>query len=254
MQVRNMNWSIYSIYNRCAHAYFLKYVEHVQVDYVPFYTFGTLVHKAISLFTKNKLLYSEASLLAALDDAVRETPNSYSHQKRAAEVLARWFDRVKDEPDFNDGKRILNETPFKEDFDLGFPVSGAIDAGFIYNDVFYIIDYKTNKEIPPLEEIQYSFQGAVYTAYVKRRYPTMKVRVIWDYILHRRVVMEYTDDFIATIFRGFTTTYDKIIQDNAHLPIVSIDNCRWCDVKAHCVEYQKQFPPKKEGNNARREE
>lgn len=183
-------------FEQCRYKYKLAYIDKIKVD-VPTTIeafMGDMVHQTLEkLYTDlkfqklnslkdllefyNKLWekeYSEDILIA------KEGYTAENYQKMGEKYISDYYEHYKP---FNDIKIIGLETEERMMLSDGISYHVRIDKLGFKGDVYYVCDYKTNIKMKTQEQADMDRQLAMYSIWVKDKYPNAKKVVLRWYML-----------------------------------------------------------------------
>ncbi|MGH2829946.1 MAG: RecB family exonuclease [Actinomycetota bacterium] len=162
---RRLSYSSLSTYERCGLQYKFQYLDRLPGKPSPILSFGNSLHEALRRWYNQPVPVAPPleELLAHLDDAWDSTPFRHTAEERtfrnhARQVLTDYHGRHAGE------FRIPVALEQRFEIDLGgVRVTGVLDRMDRHPDGAYeIIDYKTNRRLPPLERVQKDLQLSIY--------------------------------------------------------------------------------------------
>ncbi|GAC1409793.1 MAG: hypothetical protein NVSMB57_02770 [Actinomycetota bacterium] len=162
---RRLSYSSLSTYQNCPLQYRFRYVDRVPSRPSPILSFGNALHEALRRWYNQPVPVAPPVevLLSHLDDvwdptAFASSAMERSYKNHGREVLTDFH--AKNAPGFR--IPVALEQRFEIDVE-GVRVSGVIDRMDRHRDGSYeIIDYKTNRRLPPLSRVQENLQLSIY--------------------------------------------------------------------------------------------
>ena len=245
-----LSYTAISTYQNCPLQYRYRYVEGIPSQPSPALSFGRSLHTALQWFydvsTPHPCALEE--LIAYLDQcwdsegysSGEEETRYFYHARSVLEMYYR--NNVRE-------FRIPAALEHRFGIDLGFcTLTGVIDR--LDKDPhggFEIIDYKTNRRLPPAKFLARDLQLPIYHIAVKRIWEVEAARVTFYYLLinHRHsvpVTPERENEALEVIRK---TAFE--IERGCFDPRPN-NLCPWCDYISKCPEWQGRPVPAKKGS------
>lgn len=160
-----LSYSSLSTYERCGLQFKFQYVDRLPPKPSPILAFGNSLHEALRHWYNQPVPVPPPleELLTFLDEAwdstsFRHAAEERTYRNHARQVLTQYHERHT--ADF----RIPVALEQRFEIDLGgVRITGIMDRMDRHPDGTYeIIDYKTNRRLPPLDRVQKDFQLSIY--------------------------------------------------------------------------------------------
>ncbi|MBU1670901.1 MAG: PD-(D/E)XK nuclease family protein [Actinobacteria bacterium] len=236
-----LSYSQISCYKTCPMQYRLRYVEGRETPPNASLSFGKSVHAAL------EWLYSvptpHPATLEELTDYLEECwiPEGFA----SPEEEARYFFQARSTLELYYRRNVLEtDEPFripaglehKFRVDLGFcALSGVIDRlDRSPEGAFEIIDYKTNRRLPPISRLRQDLQLPIYQIAAKKIWDVPVARVTFHYLIHDQKV-----SFIISPERE-SEALSEIERVSGCIDRCEFDPeknnlCPWCDFLDECA-------------------
>ncbi|MBU4302283.1 MAG: PD-(D/E)XK nuclease family protein [Actinobacteria bacterium] len=240
-----LSYSAISSYQTCPLQYRIRYVEGGPALPGPALSFGHSLHEALEWFysVPTPDPCSLPDLLDYLDvcwsgegyDSPEEEAKYFCQAKSALEIYYRNY-----AGDF----RIPAALEYKFRIDVGFcELSGVIDR--LDKDPeggFEIVDYKTNRRLPPAWRLKEDLQLPIYHIATERIWEVAPEKVTFHYLLmnHRHSLQvtperaRRTLEVIEEVVRGIEAERFEPRRNNL---------CPWCDFLGECPHTKGKPPP-----------
>jgi len=239
-EAMRLSYSSISAYRNCPLKYRFSYVERRPALPSPALSFGSSVHEALRWFYCSPT--AEPPALPDLLDYLEEcwVSDGYS----GPEEEARYFYQARSTLELfhrNNVAEFSMPLALEEHFviDLGFcELSGVIDRLHRRPDgSFEIIDYKTNRRLPPARRLHEDLQMPIYQMAAERVWEVSPGEVTFYYLLlnHRfsfHVTRERKDAALAEI-ESVVSCIDRGLFDPRENPL-----CPWCDHQEVCPQWE----------------
>ncbi|MCA1833157.1 MAG: RecB family exonuclease [Actinomycetota bacterium] len=231
-----LSYSSISTYELCPLQYKFKYVEREPGIRTPALAFGESLHEALRLFHHQPVPVAPSlgQLLGYLDQAWDATPYSDEREERTYKDHAR---QVMSAYHRANAPRFVMPVTVEQRFEIPIgdvTVTGIIDRMDRHPDGSYeIIDYKTNRRLPPKKIVERDLQLSIYYLAAQEVWGITPRWVTMYYLLPgQRITVTRTEadgiatreriaDVAARIAAGeFRPTENRL--------------CNWCDYKAKC--------------------
>ncbi|MFH1149956.1 MAG: PD-(D/E)XK nuclease family protein [Actinomycetota bacterium] len=236
-----LSYSQISCYKTCPMQYRLRYVEGRETPPNASLSFGKSVHAAL------EWLYSvptpHPATLEELTDYLEECwiPEGFA----SPEEEARYFYQARSTLELYYRRNVLEtDEPFripaglehKFKVDVGFcTLSGVIDRlDKNPEGAFEIIDYKTNRRLPPISRLRQDLQLPIYQIAAKKIWDVPVARVTFHYLIHDQKVSfiispEREGEALAEIERVAGCI------DRCEFEAEKNNLCPWCDFLSECA-------------------
>jgi len=250
MFVHDMNYSYSKLgsFTHCKRKYKFSYIEKIKVD-IPNTVeafMGSLVHKVLDklyrdlqhskLCSKEELLkYYEEQWKAEWDDNILIVKD-YSMQNyldMGARYIADYYEHYKP---FDQYRTVGLETMSFLDLADGNKYHIRIDR--LSTDgqgTYFVCDYKTNSRLSPQEDLDEDKQLAMYSLWVKKKYPDCKrVKLVWYFLAHDREMISERSEEQLLVLKSDTEKLISVIETTADFPVNVSRLCDWCVFKSLC--------------------
>ena len=242
-----------SKYEQCPHRFWLEVIEKcvkVESGNMMALHVGSLFHKAMELLVDT----NDGDIFEMASNGVDFNPTK-EEVSMAKEIFSRYNGDDYARNRFFDP--IGTEHEIDSDID-GIYFKGAIDRlDQIDKDTIGIIDYKTNRSVYPLSDIENNPQVIIYAYYIWEKFMEKKdgtIVFIFDFVKFRKgeikvvinIGVEPTkfgainwdkDTFLAK-WDYIKSIYKQILQDETHKPSVT-PLCSYCPVRNFCEKYKQ---------------
>ena len=235
-----LSYSQISTYQNCPLQYRFRYVEEKPSPPTASLSFGKSVHEALEWLYSvptpdppkvENLIDQLESCWISEGYASSEEETRYFYQAKAALELY-YRKHILNDPE---GFRVPAALEYKFKVDLGFcQLSGVIDRLDKYPDGgFEIIDYKTNRRLPPARRLAEDLQLPLYKIAAERIWEAPIEKVTFHYVLldHRHsifVTSERVEQALAEVER-----VARLIEREEFDPCRN-NLCPWCDFLEEC--------------------
>jgi len=107
---------------------------------------------------------------------------------------------------------------------------------------YYVCDYKTNNSLKPQEELDEDRQLAMYSLWVKQKFPDAKnVKLVWYFLaFDKEMVSERSDDQLIGLKKS-TEELISEIENCQQFPTNVNPLCNWCKFKALCPAWKHEI-------------
>ncbi len=248
-----ISYSAVSSYQECPLKYYYRYVEKRPTPETPALAFGKSVHEALRWLydTPTPGPRSSEELLDYLDECwIRE---GYA----SADERLRYFLHARSVLDLYYRNNIVEGEPcqmpaaleHKFLIDLGtFELSGVIDRLDRADDgSFEIIDYKTNRRLPPAKKLTTDLQLPLYTAAAEKIWDAEVARATFHYLVlnHKhsvRVGPQRVQEALLEV--------ERVVNEIAEERFDPCRNnlCPWCEFIKDCPVWEGRELPKKKAS------
>ncbi|MDP3640229.1 MAG: PD-(D/E)XK nuclease family protein [Nanoarchaeota archaeon] len=243
-------------FQQCRYKYKLQYIDKVKVD-VPdtVETFmGKLVHETLEKLHKD-LKYqkrnSKEELLSFFENLWNEqwtdnvlivkkeyTPENY--REMGKKFIADYYGHYKP---FDQWKTIGLETQDFLDLENDHQYHIRIDRLACDKEGnYYVCDYKTNNSLKPQEELDEDRQLAMYSLWVKQKFPDAKnVKLVWYFLaFDKEMVSERSHDQLIELKKSTEELISEI--ENCQEFPTNVDIlCNWCKFKVLCPAWKHEI-------------
>jgi RecB family exonuclease len=238
-----LSYSSISTYELCPLQYKLRYLDGKPGRRTPALAFGESLHEALRSFHAQPVPVAPSlgAMMGYLDEAwdrsvYRSKDEERAYRDHAREVLTAYHrDNVV-------GFRVpvALEQRFQLDVD-GVRVSGIIDRMDRHPDGSYeIIDYKTNRRLPPRRYVESDLQLSIYYLAAWEVWGILPDRLTLYYLLPGQpmTVTRRPEDLDVTRSRIWEVAEN--IRSGAFAPREN-RLCNWCDYQAQCPLFAHRF-------------
>lgn len=100
---------------------------------------------------------------------------------------------------------------------------------------YYVCDYKTNNKLKSDSELEKDRQLAMYSLWVKQKFPDAKtVKLVWYFLAHnKKIEIEHSQESLSAIEQR-TLDIIKQIETAKDYPANPTKLCDWCEYKSMC--------------------
>ena len=237
---------------QCKLKYWYNYVEHLPKTPNPVFRLGLAVHESLEYagelwlqkedresFTKaetKKILdkYNEVSISEGIEDVTIHNEGRDLVTARLKNFVAgRKLISLEQKFGMGDGRDITTA--------LGVPLIGAIDKiEEIDEDTLLVVDYKTSKTAPDMDQLRGDIQLSIYDYVVRQLYPQYDRILLSLDLLRSDVVYTYRTDDERIKFEDYLKeVYDQMcaMKKKDARPQMNMF-CPWCDYKEFCEDYK----------------
>lgn len=240
-----LSYSALTTYETCGLQYKFRYLDRLPTRPSPILGFGNALHEALRRWYNQPVPVPPPveELLAHLDDVWDSSsfPNEAaerSFKNHGRQVLSEFHQ--KNAPGFR--IPVALEQRFEIDVD-GVKLTGVIDRMDRHPDGSYeIIDYKTNRRLPPLAKVEQDLQLSIYYLAAWEVWGIRPDRLTLYFLLPGQPLSSTRDpqDMVRT--RERIGRAAEQIASGAFAPKES-PLCNWCDFQASCPLFSGQFVP-----------
>ena len=238
-----LSYSSINTYETCPAKFKFQYEERVPTGTSPALSFGDSLHQALFLFHNRPVPVAPSlpDLWAMLQDVwTSEGYTSESEERlyreHAREVLSRYHRENADE------YRIPAALEFRFSVEVeGVTLSGVIDRmDRLPGGGYEIIDYKTNRRLPPRSIIDRDLQLSIYHLAAGEIWGIQPERLTLYYLLPgQRMTTTRTPEDIDGLRRRIATVADRI--SSGRFEARENPLCGWCDFQSLCPLYRHKF-------------
>jgi RecB family exonuclease len=229
----------------CPRKYHHRY-ELGEVDEAESYPlkYGSVFHKALELMEEEGL-DPDAALAAAWDTSL--PPEAY---EEALEDMRRYLDRPSSPLDRYGTLRTEAELATELYIDDEFGpiwIRGIIDkisVDFDTANLVHVVDYKTNRHPPSVDDVRRDIQGKIYAWLVKQRYRDLGLDNEPVVVFHLDAIkwrelppVLYSEADLEALHAWLIALVKQILRDEDHTPVIN-EGCAYCFVKDTCPAYQ----------------
>ncbi len=236
-----LSYTALSTYEQCPLQYKFRYVDRLDWEPRPALSFGESLHSALEwLYSQQTPHLPELpSLLDKLDELwVSEGYSSPEEEERyrehAREILSEFYRS-------NSGSfRLPASVEQQFQIDMGdFLLTGKIDRLDRHPDGTYeIIDYKTNRRIPPLSRLANDLQLPIYQLASSRLWGIRPGKLTFYYLIpnQRFTTRPWSEDRLREVEDRLRRAAEDIRSGVFHPRPNPL--CGWCDFSAQCPSHR----------------
>ena len=250
-----VSYSALEVFKRCPLKFKLSQIDKIKTPKSKEALFGTLIHKILKMLHEPGLrIPAEEELLNYF--SVNWDPSLYADEKEASFAFAQGVKMLKDyyaknyPSQFNVlALETLFEAPIEAGQETHF-ITGKIDRVDKTSDELYeIIDYKTNKKMPSQESVNKDAQLAIYHLGVAHRWPFLKergrpVKLSLYFLKHgEKLSTLRAAEQLTETKENIIKTIEGIKQAQAAEKFEPRPNplCDWCEFQRHCPLFRHKF-------------
>ncbi|MCK4859531.1 MAG: PD-(D/E)XK nuclease family protein [Candidatus Omnitrophica bacterium] len=240
---------------QCRYKYRIQYIDKVKTDLESIEAFmGKLVHQTMEKLYKDlqfQKINSKKELLGYFDkiwdenwhDKVFIVKDDYSaenYKNMGRKFIKDYYEHYKP---FDSLRTIAIETVDFLPLDNGNQYHVRIDRLSCDKDGhYYICDYKTNNQLKAQEELDEDRQLAMYSLWVKQKYPDAKsVKLVWYFLaFDKEMISERSDEQLEKL-KINTEDLIKEIEKCAEFPTNISSLCDYCPYKPQCPAWKHEF-------------
>jgi len=231
-----LSYSSINTYETCPAKYRFQYEDHLPAAPSPALSFGDSLHRALHRFHSRPVPVAPSlEELHDILDAVwvgegfADVSEERTYLDHGRQVLSQYH------RDNADHYRIPAALEFRFTIEVeGVQVSGVIDRmDRIPGGGYEIIDYKTNRRLPPRSRIDRDLQLSVYHLAAREVWGIEPERLTLYYLLPgQRMSTTRTDADIDELRRRIVTVAERI--ESGRFEPRQNPLCDWCDYQASC--------------------
>jgi putative RecB family exonuclease len=238
-----LSYSSISTYETCPARYRYQYEDRLPTGRSPALSFGDSLHQALHRFHARPVPVAPSlpELLEMLDgvwvsEGYQNEAEERMYRDHAAQVLTQYH------RDSADSYRIPAALEFRFSVDIeGIQLSGIIDRlDRIPGGGYEIIDYKTNRRLPPLKAVQSDLQLSVYWLAAREVWGIEPERLTLHYLLPGQRMSTTRGPADADVLRRRIATVGERIAAGKFEPREN-PLCGWCDFQAVCPVFRHRF-------------
>ncbi len=238
-----LSYSSINTYETCPAKYWFQYEEGHPTGPSPALSFGDSLHRALHRFHNRPVPVAPPleELLETLDavwvgEGFRDISEEQTYLRHGRQVLADYH------RDNADAYRIPAALEFRFTIEVeGVAVSGVIDRmDRIPGGGYEIIDYKTNRRLPPQAQVDRDLQLSVYHLAAKKVWGIEPDRLTLYYLLPgQRLSTSRTSADVDELRRRIATVAARI--EAGKFEPRQNPLCDWCDFQRLCPLYRHRF-------------
>ena len=242
-------------FQQCKYKYKLQYIDKIKSDLESIEIFmGKRVHEVLEklyndlkfqkLNTKEELLlFFEKIWDDNWHDKVFITKNEYTaenYKEMGKKFISDYYEHYKP---FNQRRVIAVET--QDRMDLSDGNQYHIRIGHLACDKegnYYICDYKTNNSLKAQEELDEDHQLAMYSIWVKQKYPdASSVKLVWYFLAFDKEMVSERNDAQLEELKEQIEKLIKEIENCDKFPTNVSSLCDYCQYKVICPAWKHKF-------------
>ena len=248
---------------QCKQKYKFQYVDKIKSDIETIEVFlGKRVHETLEKLYKDlqfEKLNSKEELLAHFEanwdsnwhDKVVVVKDEYTadnYKAMGKRFISEYYDHYKP---FNSLKTIGLETQDLMPLSNGNQFHVRIDRlACDHEGNYYVCDYKTNNQLKAQEELDEDKQLAMYSIWIKQKYPDAKrVKLVWYFLAHdKEMISERSDEQLEKL-KIETEELIKEIEACGEFPTNISTLCDYCQYRQMCPawKHEVELEQKSEG-------
>lgn len=238
-----LSYSSINTYETCPAKYRFQYEERLPTAPSPALAFGDSLHRALHRFHARPVPVAPSlpELLGMLDDVwvsegYTDAVEEETYREHARQVLAQYH--RENSPDY----RIPAALEFRFEIEVeGVVLSGVIDRmDRIPGGGYEIIDYKTNRRLPPRERIDRDLQLSIYHLAAREVWGIEPERLTLYYLLpNQRMSTARTRADLDELRRRIATVAERI--DAGRFEPRQNPLCDWCEFQARCPLFRHAY-------------
>jgi putative RecB family exonuclease len=238
-----LSYSSINTYETCPAKFKFQYEDRLPGTASPALSFGDSLHRALYRFHNRPVPVAPSAeeLLAILDgvwvsEGFRSEAEERTYMDHGRQVLAQYH--LENAEDY----RIPSALEFRFSIEVeGVQINGTIDRmDRIPGGGYEIIDYKTNRRLPPSSRIEKDLQLSMYHLAAKEVWGIEPERLTLYYLLPgQRMSTTRTAQDVDELRRRIATVAERIAAgkfEPRENPL-----CDWCDYKAMCPIFRHQY-------------
>ena len=242
-------------FEQCKYKYKLQYVDKIKVD-IPdtIETFmGKLVHETLEKLYKDlkyQKINSKEELLTFYEtnwnknwkDTIIIAKKEYSWENyydMGKKFIVDYYDHYKP---FDQYTTIGLETEDFFDLNNGFKYSIRMDRLACDKEGnYYICDYKTNNQLKAQEELDEDRQLAMYSLWVRKKYPDAKnVKLVWYFLAFDKEMISERNSEQLAMLQANTEALIAEVEQCVDFPTEVSALCGWCKFKSICPAWKHE--------------
>jgi len=234
-----LSYSAISTYEKCPLSYRYQYVDRIEVKPSPYLSFGRSLHAALEWLYGRQvpepppLEELHTYLDTCWDGEGFEGPEEEKiFLNHAHEVLERFYER--NMPHFR--LPVAVEERFEMTMN-GYIISGVIDRVDRHSDGSYeIIDYKTNRRMPKLDQLREDLQLPIYQLACREVWGISASKLTFYYLItnQRYSTKPHNPESMSRILQKLDNIASRI--RSGDFPATPNQLCPWCSYVDICPE------------------
>ena len=242
-------------FQQCKYKYKLQYIDKIKSDLESIEIFmGKRVHETLEKLyndLKFQKLNTKEELLQFFEKIwdenwhekifiVKDEYNSQNYKEMGKKFISDYYDHYKP---FNHRTVIAIETQDRMDLSDGNQYHVRIDhLACDKEGNYYVCDYKTNNSLKAQEELDEDHQLAMYSIWVKQKYPDAKsVKLVWYFLaFDKEMVSERNDEQLNELKKQIEKLIKEVgLCDNFPTNVSSL--CNYCQYKPICPAWKHKY-------------
>ena len=240
---------------QCKQKYKFQYIDKIKSDIETIEIFlGKLVHETLEKLYKDLqfekvnakeelLAYFDANWNSSWHDKVvivKEEYTAENYKAMGKRFISEFYENYKP---FDSWKTIGLETQELMPLSNGNQYHVRIDRLAYDNEGnYYICDYKTNSQIKVQEELDDDRQLAMYSIWIKQKYPDAKrIKLVWYFLAYgKEMISERSDEQLEKL-KLETEEIIKEIESCNEFPTNISPLCDYCQYKQICPAWRHEI-------------
>lgn len=240
---------------QCKQKYKFQYVDKIKSDIETIEIFlGKLVHETLEKLYKDlqfEKLNNKEELVAHFDAnwdsrwhdkivIVKEEYTADNYKAMGKRFISEYYDHYKP---FDSLKTIGLETQDLMPLSNGNQFHVRIDRlACDQESNYYVCDYKTNNQLKAQEELDEDKQLAMYSLWIKQKYPDVKrVKLVWYFLAHdKEMISERSDEQLEKL-KVETEDLIKEIEACNEFPTSVTTLCDYCQYRQLCPAWKHEI-------------
>lgn len=242
-------------FQQCKYKYKLKYVDKIKSDLESVETFmGKRVHEALEKLYKDLQFHkvdSKEDLLQSFDQLWKEhwhdkvvivkkeyTPENYMSMGK--KFIADYYEHYKP---FNNRTVVALETQDMLELSNGDQYHVRIDhLACDKEGNYYICDYKTNNSLKVQDDLDEDRQLAMYSLWVKQRYPDARsVKLIWHFLaFDKEMISERNNEQLEQLKKSTEALINEV-KSCKDFPTNATALCSYCQYQQVCPAWKHKL-------------
>jgi RecB family exonuclease len=238
-----LSYSSINTYERCPAAFKFQYEDRLPGSPSPALSFGDSLHRALHRFHNRPVPVAPSveELMEMLDgvwvsEGFRNEGEERTYLDHGRQVLAQYH--------LENAEQYRIPVALEHRFSIdveGVQINGTIDRmDRLPGGGYEIIDYKTNRRLPPASRIEKDLQLSMYHLAAKEIWGIEPERLTLYYLLPgQRMTTSRTAQDVDELRRRITTVAERVAAgkfEPRENPL-----CDWCDYKAMCPIFRHQY-------------
>lgn len=238
-----LSYSSIQTYETCPLKFRYQYQERVPTAPSPALSFGDSLHQALHLFHDRPVPVAPplAELLASLDDVwvpdgYKDRSEEAQYREHARAVLSQYH------ADNAEHYRIPAALEYRFQIEVeGVTLSGVIDRmDRLPGGGYEIIDYKTNRRLPPMSRVEQDLQLSIYHLAAREVWGIDPERLTLYFLLpNQRMTTTRSPEQLDDLRRRIASTAERI--DAGRFEPRENPLCGWCDYQRLCPVFRHKY-------------